>query len=180
LNIMEEIWKDVIGFEGMYFISNYGRVGSKRQGKFKIMKTRPDSNGYPQAIFCVDRKLISKRVSRLVALHFIELIDNKNDVNHIDGNKMNNYYTNLEWVNKRENSVHRNILNPLMKKSSNYVGVYLSKSSGKYVSEIRLEKRKIYIGTFDCEIKAHEAYLKKCSELNIINKYINHKTQVAS
>lgn len=91
--------------EGLYQISNFGRIKSNITGKiltqhihfgYKILSILKTPGG--------DTK--SFRVHRLVALHFMELIPGYNDVNHIDGDKTNNMVDNLEWVNQSINQNH--------------------------------------------------------------------------
>jgi hypothetical protein len=113
---MEE-WKDVNGCEGIFKISNYGNVksleritkngiNSKRLVKERILKNNISKTGY----YVVDLKVNNKRktfkVHRLIALHFIEKVENKDYVNHIDGDKLNNAISNLEWCTIKENNNH--------------------------------------------------------------------------
>lgn len=97
-----EIWKDCIGYEGKYQISNYGRIWSVKSQK--IMK--PWSNGsYLQVVLVAKngKKKIEK-VHRLVALAFVPNPDNLPQVNHIDEDKMNNNADNLEWCTAEYNN----------------------------------------------------------------------------
>lgn len=104
---MKEIWKPIKGYKG-YEISNHGRVKSYHKTKNgRILKGSINAYGY------VDVKLKREnnrqdtiKIHRLVALHFIPNIENKPEVNHIDGNKSNNKYDNLEWCNRSENIQH--------------------------------------------------------------------------
>jgi len=103
-----EIAKPVKGFEDRYIITNHGRLFSIN-GKWKGihgMKPTIDSAGY--YIFGLRKKPIKKyvRLHRLLAEHFIPNPKNKREVNHKDGNKLNNNLTNLEWVTSLENSQH--------------------------------------------------------------------------
>lgn len=116
---MEEIWRDIVGFEDYYQISNYGRVKSlkkkTRNGHCKndkILKERIDKKGYVHYALKKDGKTYEKKAHRLVAEAFIENIYNKPQVNHIDGNKRNNYVENLEWVTNGENQAHSYKINP--------------------------------------------------------------------
>ena len=110
MNIKKEVWKDVEGYEGFYQISNLGRVKSLKQKSFsreKIMKIIVNPKfGYAQLNFRVDNKIKCFKIHRLVAIAFIPNPENKPDVNHIDGNKLNNCVTNLEWCSKSENMIH--------------------------------------------------------------------------
>lgn len=103
---MIEIWKDAKDYEEYFQVSNFGRIFSKRTNK--ILKTNV-SFGYLSFVTRFNgRNSKSKclKVHRLVALTFIENPDNKSDVNHIDGNKLNNNVDNLEWVTESENVIH--------------------------------------------------------------------------
>jgi len=109
-------WKKVQGYEDFYEISNYGdlkslsRPLSNHRGDYftkeKMLKKSVNFYGYIQYILRNKGKCKSVSAHRLVALHFIDRIENNQQVNHIDGNKLNNYYKNLEWVSQRENMQH--------------------------------------------------------------------------
>ena len=95
---MQEIWKDIEGYEGAYQISNFGRI----KNKIKILSPQINNCGYLRIIL----KNKHYSIHRLVALAFLPNPENKPQVNHIDGNKTNNYVTNLEWVTASENQKH--------------------------------------------------------------------------
>lgn len=98
-NIEEkEIWKDVVGYEGKYAVSNKGSIKSLdycRSGRCKLLKQNIGTTGYYQVSLCENSILATKKVHRLVAIAFIKNPQNKETVNHIDGNKLNNNITNL-------------------------------------------------------------------------------------
>lgn len=103
-----EIWKDIIGYEGKYKISDRGFVKSisyNRTGKERILSERI-IDGYNQVALYKDGKVKNKYVHRLVAENFIPNPNNLKEVNHIDGNKLNNCVENLEWVSAKQNSTH--------------------------------------------------------------------------
>ena len=118
----EEVWKDIPEYEGIYQVSSYGNVRSLdrpvkhfsyKSGKISTMirrgvVMRPGSspNGYKIVRFSKEGKPAYFAVHRLVALLFIANPHNKPTVNHIDGNKVNNKVTNLEWVTSSENQLH--------------------------------------------------------------------------
>ena len=114
---MIEEWKDVKGYEGLYQVSNCGNVKRLertdtrcRQG-FRIFKERPLkpflSHGYWKVVLTRDSISHQKFVHRLVAEAFVpNKDDHKNQVNHIDGNKTNNFVSNLEWCTNQENMIH--------------------------------------------------------------------------
>jgi hypothetical protein len=97
-----EIFKDIIGYEGFYQISNLGNVKSLIAGKQKILKHNISSNKY----YSIRFKNKNFLIHRLVALHFVNNFNNKPYVNHIDGNKFNNNFKNLEFVTQSENINH--------------------------------------------------------------------------
>ena len=102
---MEEIWRDIEGYENIYQISNLGRIKSFK-GHEKILKPRKDGNGYLQVDLCKSGKIKKFLIHRLVAIAFILNPKNKPCVNHIDGNKENNCIDNLEWCTVQENNIH--------------------------------------------------------------------------
>lgn len=108
-----EIWKPILNYEGMYQISNKGRVRScdryVKGGKFRIGKIRKQSTtpkGYKRVTISKDGESKNFMVHRLVAEAFIQNPDNKPQVNHIDGDKANNKANNLEWCTNGENQIH--------------------------------------------------------------------------
>lgn len=104
---MEEIFKDIPGYEGIYTVSNLGNVRSVRRNKLLTLQLR---RGYPSVILQYEGFRKNEAVHRLVALVFIPNPENKEQINHIDGNKENNCTCNLEWVTASENTKHAHTL----------------------------------------------------------------------
>ena len=98
------ILKDVIGFEGLYFVSDDGSVYNSKMRKHKP-HIHPVT-GYSQQILRKDGKQYMRYTHRLVAEAFIPNPERLREVNHKDGNKQNNAVSNLEWTNRRQNMIH--------------------------------------------------------------------------
>lgn len=101
-----EIWKDIIGYEGRYQISNYGNCRNIFKKQISLLLPRKRGKGYYCYGLVKDNKRISYSVHRLVAIAFIQNSNNKPQVNHKDCNKFNNHFSNLEWCNNSENQKH--------------------------------------------------------------------------
>jgi hypothetical protein len=119
----EEIWKDVVGYEGLYMVSSHGRImaldrtvlcknGMKIKKPKTILKPSISKKGYYAVKLSKNNKGTSFRLSRIVCMHFIENTERKPEVNHKDANKANNHKDNLEWCTRQENinHVHQNNL----------------------------------------------------------------------
>ena len=168
-----EIWKDVINYECIYQISNLGNVKSLDRSVFigngfkfvkgKILKQGMSTTGYFNIGLHLNGKRKIKKIHQLVAESFL---GHKPDgtlklvVNHIDFNPLNNNVNNLEVVTQRENANQKHI-----KSTSKYVGVHLDKERNKWISFIRINNKKIYLGRFTNEIEAHNAYQNALSNI---------------
>ena len=98
---MEEIWKPIKGYEGKYEASSFGRVKSLIHNQ--ILRPAVNQNGYMHLSLCCK----DKRVHRVIAETFVDNPQNYRDVNHIDGNPLNNTAENLEWVSHSQNEIHK-------------------------------------------------------------------------
>lgn len=142
---MIEIWKDIEGYEGSYQVSNLGRVKSLARQcgtccrKEKILVISKTVDGYSRVRLQDGGKDKTARVHRLVAKAFLPNPLNKDTVNHIDGNKLNNEVSNLEWADRVEQMVHAYELG--LKTSR----VGSSNSNAKLTDEQVKEIRKTYV-----------------------------------
>lgn len=134
---MKEIWKNILGFEGVYLISNFGRVKRILQKSGtqsnRILKDYDNGKGYRYITLRKDNTPSNHYVHILVAIAFLENPLNKSSVNHINGIKSDNVITNLEWVTNKENMIHASKMN-LLRKGENNV---LSKINNEDVLKIR-------------------------------------------
>lgn len=163
-----EKWKIIDGFIN-YEVSNFGNVRSIKSGN--ILKGGKDRNGYKCVNLRADKKTFFRPIHRLVALNFLEPIEGKNCVNHIDINKENNHISNLEFCNHYENNTHMKMVNG---KSSKFPGVSFCKDRNKFSSNIMVSGKAKFLGRFKTEIEAHEAYKKALIDYNIENKYASN------
>lgn len=105
----DELWVQIEGFGGRYYISNHGRLFTTGygSGSAKLIKPSDNGNGYLQAILSWDGKTKPLQIHRAVANAFCKgKSKTRNQVNHIDGCKSNNHAENLEWVTRSENMLH--------------------------------------------------------------------------
>lgn len=102
-----EIWKDIEGYEGLYQVSNFGRIRSLgngiRNSKLMILKPRVNRKGYLQVGLSKNGKHKTFTVHKLVASAFIQNLFDEREVNHIDEDKTNNNVENLEWCDHKYN-----------------------------------------------------------------------------
>lgn len=104
---MKEIWKDIKGYEGLYKISSFGNIISKkRKGTNGIITQQNSKIGYLIVDLYKNSKRTTKYVHRLIAEHFIDNPKKLPCINHKDGNKKNNNIKNLEWCDYGYNNQH--------------------------------------------------------------------------
>jgi hypothetical protein len=108
METQQEIWKAIADSNGIYYISSHGRVKSFKYGMDRILKPKLGGIGlkYQYVGLYIDGKIHQVAIHRLVALAFVDNPDNKPQVNHIDGDKLNNTVDNLEWLTAKENIKH--------------------------------------------------------------------------
>lgn len=104
---MSEIWREIEGYEGLYQVSNEGRVrslGNDKTRKTKFLKPYDNGWGYLFVVLYKDGKMKKFFIHRLVAQAFLPNIFNLNEVNHINEDKTNNCVDNLEWCSHKYNT----------------------------------------------------------------------------
>ncbi|MGX9931963.1 NUMOD4 domain-containing protein [Virgibacillus salarius] len=122
INTENEVWKDVVGYEGYYQVSSFGRVkrvprditgknGVTRHWKGKVLKHTFNPDGYPMCILSKDGKTNLFGVHRLVAQAFVSNPEQLPVVNHKDEDKTNNIVNNLEWCTVAYNNVYGERIN---------------------------------------------------------------------
>ena len=157
-----EIWKDILGYNGMYQISDLGRAKSLCGAKERVLKPALISSGY--LAICIRKDKIQKTftIHKLVAIAFLnhKPCKQKLVVNHVNFDKSDNRAVNLEIVTTRENTNRKHI-----KSTSKYTGVYWDKIYKRWRSSIIVNKKTKHLGRFINEYDAHLAYQTALSEL---------------
>lgn len=135
---MQELWRDVKGFQGRYQVSNYGRVKSLDRYHKKQIIRKPKTRKYAELLLTSNGKTKWVLVHRLVAQAFIPNPQNKPEVNHKDGNKLNNNVDNLQWCTRSENELH-SLYTLGFYKSDKFNEIY--KKSSKTLKELYKNKK---------------------------------------
>lgn len=158
-----EIWKDVKGYEGLYQVSNLGRVKSLKFNKEKILKPGVNSTGYYNVLLYKDSIAKSVKVHQLVAIAFLNHnpCGYKIVVDHLNNNPLDNKLENLQMITARENTSKDK-----KNKTSKYKGVSWYESTQKWEVKIRIKSKKLHLGYFNCELAAHQAYQNKLKEIS--------------
>jgi len=131
-----EVWKDVVGYEGLYTVSNMGRV----RGPRKILSPAADGGGYLAVNLCKNGSQILTKVHRIVAFAFIPNPEQKPEVDHINRDRRDNRVENLQWSTKREN-----MLNTHRHDREQY-GIYWVKLRSIYEVKFRVNKQMRHYG----------------------------------
>lgn len=161
-----EIWKDVIGYEKLYQVSNLGNVKSLNYNRKKIiqyLKQSVNNKGYLFVFLCNKTKPKRFYTHQLVAISFLNHIPKKGIVvDHIDGNTLNNNLNNLQIITHREN------LSKALK--HNHTNTGIQKRNGKFSVNIKIENKNYYLGRY----KTLE--LAKLEYKNVLKEYTENKT----
>jgi hypothetical protein len=166
---MKEVWKDVLGYEGRYQVSNLGNIlaiNYKRSGKSHLINQSQTHDGYFRVNLCNGARSTKKFyfVHVLVAKAFIPNPENKPQVNHKDGNKANNRIDNLEWVTSKENIAHS--IKAGLRIPENHI---YPKGDDHYASKpvLQYDLNGNFVRQWDCQSEAARYY--KCNPCTITN-----------
>ena len=172
-NQKKEIWEDIDGYKDMYQISDLGRVkslsrkvrhyrGGLLQLRERIMVSVPDSQKYHTVRLSNDGVSKTRKIHKLVGIAFLNHNPNNSNevVDHIWGDKDDNRAVSLQIITPRENTSKdkRN-------GTSKFIGVSWDKQHKKWVSQIEIKRKKIFLGRFTNELDAAEAYNNRLEEL---------------
>jgi len=163
----EEIWRDVVGFEGLYQVSNMGSVrscyhvvmrsnGRKRTVYPVTLKPQKSAHGYFMFNLSKNGKGKTIVAHRIVAIAFIPNPENKPQVNHKDGNKKNNHVSNLEWMTSKENINH-----------SWMMGMSYTTHAGKFGDDSYKKTAVIQSDTSGVFIEEHQSIIGACNKLGL-------------
>jgi hypothetical protein len=160
---MSEYFKDIPNYEGLYQVSNLGRVKSLsreiNQGfrvlisKERILKHGINSDGYCSVVLYSNSKSKSFKIHKLVAQSYLECNNDKLVVDHINNDKLDNRVENLQYITQRLNSSKDK-----QNTSSKYTGVSWNKEKKKWKSCIRINGKIKHLGYFTDELEASKSY----------------------
>ena len=161
---MEE-FRQIKNFEN-YEISNKGNVINKITNK--ILKSHVDTSGYYIVKLSKNNMKKTFRLHRLIAIAFVDNPENKQCVDHINNNRIDNSIDNLRWATKQENSQNQKLS---IKNTSGFKGVTFCKDRNKWMAFITIDGILINLGRYDTIEDAKEARIKKAHE--VFGVYIN-------
>jgi len=167
-NNIEEIWRDVLGYENMYQVSNLGNVkslGNDENRKEKILKQGIDTNGYKYMTLCKNGNKKVFKAHKLVAMAFLNHIPDgtmKLVIDHINNNPLDNRLENLQVITQRQN-----LSKDKKNKTSKYTGVSWSKARNKWQSYIRIGLKLNHLGYYINEEDAHLKYQETLKTLKL-------------
>ena len=174
---MEEIWKDIPNYGGLYQVSTFGnvrsldRVVNRSDGRLsnlkgKVLKQQINNYGYPQIKLCKDGKLKTTQIHKLVAIAYLNHTPDGHIivVDHIDNNKLNNHVTNLQLLSNR-----LNCSKDKRGYSSKYIGVSWCNRTQKWCAYIKINNKTKFLGRFKSELDASKRYENELKLLTLMN-----------
>jgi hypothetical protein len=155
----EEIYRDVVGYEGLYQVSNLGNVRRIGYEKERVLKPGIDRYGYTQVNISKDGERKMYKIHFLVGITFLSHISDGYEtvIDHVNGIKSDNRLENLRLVTQRENTTFGYLKKET---SSKYTGVYWNKYHKKWKSRIYIKGKQKHLGYFTNEEEAAQAYQK--------------------
>ena len=158
---MNEIFKDLPDYDGVYQVSNFGNVKSLKFGEGRILKPGINSRGYLQVVLSKDCKKKGIKVHQLVAMAFLgHKPDGMNSVvDHIDNNPLNNHVDNLQIISNRENS----------SRGKKDVGIHWHKHANKWQAQINIGGKVIHLGLFTDKQEGLDQYQKALDNMHLFN-----------
>jgi len=153
-----ENWKDCVGFENLYQISNLGNVRSLKCNKVKPIKKGDDGKGYEAVCFQKDKKKYTLKVHRLVGQAFLIPIAGKTTIDHIDQNPSNNNVSNLRWADYTDQRINTKCYS-----NTGHKNISQSTISNKFHVVIKRYKIMLLNSAFDTleeAIKGRDEFLK--------------------
>ncbi len=148
--------KDVLGFEGLYAVDEAGSVWSYRKNDW--LSPGLNKVGYYKVVLCKDGKMKTHYVHRLVAQAYLENYSDNLQVDHINGDRLNNYISNLRMVTSQQNQWNK----------TKAKGFCWNKNAKKWQAQIKINNKIKYLGYFNTEAEARESYLKAKEIYHII------------
>ena len=167
-----EQWRDVKDYEGIYQVSDHGNVKSLsrtadngwrvRLVNERLLKQSPVKDGYLAVTLYKDKGKRTCKVHQMVAEAFLSHVSDGfgTVVDHKDNDVTNNLLSNLQLITNRLNASKDRV------GTSIYTGVSWRSSSSKWVSQIQIEGKSIWLGSYECEVKASEAYQDRLKTLD--------------
>ncbi len=165
---LNEIWKDVPGYEGLYQSSNLGRIkslGNDKSKKEKILKQYL-KRGYYRLILWNNKRIKSYYVHQVIAITFLNHVPNGNNivVDHINNDKNDNRLINLQLIHNSLN-IKKKIIVKKANCTSKYLGVNWNGKDKRWMSRISINGKQKYLGGFLTENEANEARINALNNL---------------
>lgn len=182
MNIIEQ-WKPVEGYEGIYAVSDLGRVKSLKYGKERIMKPKKQRNGYLVVNLYRNGQRKMLKVHRLVAEAFIPNPEGLPEINHIDEDKTNNCASNIEWASRSYNINYGSRTKKASAAMTNHPALSKAVEASKYSDFRTIELR--FVSTAEAGRNGYDqrnvsACCRKCFHREGNNKYKNLYWRYAS